>query len=668
MYSSLSLKNVKRSLRDYAIYFLTLTFAVCIFYTFNSVEAQKVMMGMNSAKHEILDLITDVMGTFSVFVAIILGFLVIYANNFLIKRRKKELGIYMTLGMSKNKISQILVIETIIIGALSLVVGLLIGVFASQGLSLITVKLFKVDLSAYKFVFSSSALIKTILCFSIIFIFVILFNSYSISRYKLIDLIYGSKKNESFKIRNKNVSLVLFILSLIILATAYFIIIKNGILANENIVYTSMTLGAIGTLLFFMSLSGFLLEVIKSRDNIYLKNLNLFVIRQIGSKINTNFVSMTLISLMLFVTICVLSSGMGINMALTKDLESRFAYEGVMGGFKDEDPIKTLKDNGIDMEKYLSSYTTYKRYESDLSFKNIITEENTDGLSSDNRSFIKHSENINIIKLSDYNKLMKLQNKDEIHLEDNEYVIFAGTEDMVNAYNKFLQKSNNNIKIYSKEYKSKNNEAIYVNIDNGNFSNSGGTIILNDNEVKNLKVDSTTLIMNFNDEFKDEDEKRIQEKADEIYNKSNYETYYNLMTKEKGVASLLGTSIMISYLGTYIGIVFLITSGAVLALQQLSEAADNIERYNLLRKIGTERSMINKALFTQIGIYFLMPLGLSIVHSIVGLKVSNDVIKEFGNASMIENIIIASIFICIVYGAYFLATFMGAKNIIKNSK
>lgn len=666
MYSSLSLKNVKRSFRDYAIYFLTLTFAVCIFYTFNSIEAQKVMVGMSSAKHEIFDLIADVMGTFSVFVAIILGFLVIYANNFLIKRRKKELGIYMTLGMGKNKISQILVIETIIIGVLSLVVGLLIGIFASQGLSLITVKLFKVDLSAYEFVFSNSALIKTILCFSIIFVFVILFNSYSISRYKLIDLIYGSKKNESFKIRNKNISLILFILSLVILGTAYFMIIKNGILSNENIVYASIALGAIGTLLFFMSLSGFLLEVIKSNDNIYLKNLNLFVIRQIGSKINTNFISMALISLMLFVTICVLSSGIGINMALTKDLESRFAYEGVMGGFKDEDPIKTLKDNGIDMEKYLSSYITYKRYESDFPFKNFITGENTDGLSSDNKSFVKHSKNINIIKLSDYNKLMKLQNKDEINLENNEYAIFAGSDDMVDAYNKFLEK-NNNIKIYNKEYKTKN-KAIYVNTDNGNFSNSGGTIVLNDNEVKKLKVDSTTLVMDFNDEFKDEDEKRIQEKAVEIYNESNYETYYNLITKESGIATMIGTSIMISYLGTYIGIVFLITSGAVLALQQLSEAADNIERYNLLRKIGTERSMINKALFTQIGIYFLMPLGLAIVHSIVGLKVSNDVIKEFGNASMVENIIVASIFICIVYGAYFLATFMGAKNIIKNNR
>ena len=666
MYSSLSLKNVKRSFRDYAIYFLTLTFAVCIFYTFNSIEAQKVMLGMSLAKNEILDLITDVMGKFSVFVAIILGFLVIYANNFLIKRRKKELGIYMTLGMGKNKISQILVIETIIIGVVSLAVGLLIGVFASQGLSLLTIKLFKVDLSAYKFVFSSSALIKTILCFSIIFIFVILFNSYSISKYKLIDLLYGSKKNESFKIRNKNISIVLFILSLIIIGTAYFMIIKNGILTNENIVYTSIALGALGTLLFFMSLSGFLLELIKSNDNIYLKNLNLFVTRQIGSKINTNFVSMTLISLMLFVTICVLSSGMGINMALTKDLESRFAYEGVMTGFKDEDPIKTLEDNGIDIKKYLTSYTTYKRYESDVPFKSIITEENNDGLSSDNRSMIRFAKNITIIKLSDYNRLMKLQNKDEINLESNEFAIFAGSEDMVNAYNKFLAK-NNNIKIYDKEYKIKN-KAIHANIDNGNFSTSTGTIVLSDDEVKNLKVDSTTLIMDFNDKFTGEDEKRIQEKADEIYNKSNYETYYNLMTKEKGVASLLGTSIMISYLGTYIGIVFLITSGAVLALQQLSEAADNVERYSLLRKIGTDRSMINKALFAQIGIYFLMPLGLSIVHSIVGLKVSNDVIKEFGTSSMVENIIIASIFICIVYGAYFLATFMGAKNIIKNNR
>lgn len=661
MFFNLSIRNVKRSFRDYAIYFLTLTFAVAIFYTFNSIEAQKVMIGINSSQHEVFKMISDVMDIFSRFVAVILGFLVIYANNFLIKRRKKELGIYSTLGMGKNKISQILVLETMIIGIVALVVGLIIGIFASQGLSLLTAKLFKADITSFTFIFSSDSLIKTIVCFGIIFICVILFNSYSISKYKLIDLIYGSRKNEELKFQNKKISLALFLLSLIILGSAYTIITINGILIINTFVYGAIILGIIGTILFFMSLSGFISTIIKSNDNFYLKNLNLFIVRQISSKVNTNFISMSIISVMLFVTICVLSSGLGINMALNKDLDYKYPYDAIIYGDGNEDIVKVLKENDINIDNCSDSYIDYKIYESKIPIESII--KNEKDLSRQYTMNSGHVGNIDIIKLSDYNKLLELQNKEKVSLKDNEYLIFTKEESMLNTYKQFLE-GKNTIKIDGKEYHSKYKDAMKININNRQSTSDIGKIVVPDYAVKNLKITDSNIVMELNDNQKEL--KIVDEKLQKLDKETNGEVYLALLTKEELVTSSLGTSTVLAYLGIYLGIVFLITSGAILALQQLSEATDNIERYGLLRKIGVDKSMINKALFSQIGIYFLLPLGLAIIHSIIGLNVSNEVVSVFGAANMIPNIILASAFICVVYGVYFLATFISAKNIIKS--
>lgn len=662
MFFNLSIRNVKRSFRDYAIYFLTLTFAVAIFYTFNSIESQKVMVGINSSQQEIFMMISEVMEVFSIFIAVILGFLVIYANNFLIKRRKKELGIYGTLGMGKNKISQILVFETMIIGIVALVVGVAIGIFASQGLSLLTAKLFKADLSGAKFVFSSDSLIKTVVCFGIIFICVVLFNSYSISKYKLIDLIYGSRKNEELKLQNKKISLALFLLSVIILGSAYTMITINGILETNIFFYSAIILGVIGTLLFFMSLSGFISTIIKSNDNFYLKNLNLFIVRQISSKVNTNFISMSIISLMLFVTICVLSSGLGINMALTKNLDYKYPYDAIIYGRGYEDTIKILKENGINIDNYADSYIDYKIYESKISIDNII--KNKKGLSKRDTLYISYMDNIGIIKLSDYNKLLEFQGKEKASLKDNEYLIFAREESMIDAYKQLLE-GKSTIKIDDKEYNSKYKYAIKLNINNMESTSDIGQIVVPDNAVKNLKITDSNVVMKLNNESQNE-LKIVDKKLQKLDRETKGKAYFLLLTKEERITSDLGTSTMMAYIGIYIGIVFLITSGAILALQQLSEATDNTERYELLRKIGVDKSMINKALFSQIGIYFLLPLGLAIIHSIIGLNVSNEVVSQFGTANMVPNIILASVFICVVYGAYFLATFISAKNIIKS--
>ncbi|MDL0253020.1 FtsX-like permease family protein, partial [Clostridioides difficile] len=174
MYSKIAIKNVRKSFKDYSIYFLTLTLAICIFYSFNSIESQKALMEMNASTKSHVEMLKNMISYMSVFVSVILCSLILYANNFLVKKRNKELGIYMTLGMEKVKISKILVFETIIVGIVSLVSGLILGLLVSQGLSILLLKLFEFNMSEYNFVISISSIIKTIVYFGIMFLLVMI--------------------------------------------------------------------------------------------------------------------------------------------------------------------------------------------------------------------------------------------------------------------------------------------------------------------------------------------------------------------------------------------------------------------------------------------------------------------------------------------------------------
>ena len=257
MLFKISLKNIKKSIKDYAIYFFTLVLGVAIFYVFNSIDSQTVMLNVTKRTYEIIDLMTNLLSGVSVFVSFILGFLIIYASRFLMKRRNKEFGVYLTLGMSKRKISLILFIETLLIGIVSLVVGLALGIFLSQFMSILVASLFEADMTRFKFVFSSSACIKSLIYFGIMYLLVILFNTISVSKCKLIDLIYSNKKSEKVKIKNPILCIIIFIISSCMLGYAYYLV-TGGVekLTNFNMIFIPITLGLISTFFIFWSLSG----------------------------------------------------------------------------------------------------------------------------------------------------------------------------------------------------------------------------------------------------------------------------------------------------------------------------------------------------------------------------------------------------------------------------
>ena len=669
MYSKIAINNVKKSFKDYTIYFLTIAFAVCIFYSFNSIESQKALLDMNKNQAEYMSLVTTLISYVSVFVSFILGGLILYANNFLIKKRKKELGIYMTLGMSKRKISKILLSETLIVGVLSLIAGLLLGLVVSQGLSLFTAKLFDVGMTEFKFIISSSAILKTVLYFALIFGVLMIFNTRIIAKYKLIDMLTAARKSEDIKIKNPIISSIIFISGIIILGTAYYLVTKSGLNPDKLGFKLSIVFGIIGTAGFFYGIAGFLLGVIQRSKNIYLKKLNIFVTRQISSKVNTNFVSMTVISLMLFITIVLLSTGLSFKSALEKGIVVPF--DASVKLFTDEEnKYKSMEDvfKAINYDFNGKEPIFINGYIIDGIDANMILKDYAVGEFKKSLDNGKHRwEYIDAIKISDYNKIRSLYGEEPLSINDNEILVTSNFTEAKDSVKNFI-KNSPQVSIAGKEYKVANKEYLNEAVYNSELADNVLTIIVPD-DFKDMTLNAAYMNMNYknpNDPAEEEDMNSLFDsfrRYDEIYDLPMIRA-----TKSQIYEASKGLTTMILYIGLYLGVVFLISSAAVLALQQLSEASDSSERYKALKKIGATEKMINKTIFTQTVIYFAMPLILAIVSSIVGISVVNKFIALYGKPNIGPTALFTLGILVIVYGGYFYVTYTGYKSIVKNSK
>lgn len=669
MYFKLAFKNIKKSYKNYVIYFLTLIFGICIFYTFNSIESQSVMMELNEQKQSAFMMAEQLIGYFSVFIAFVLGFLIVYANNYLIKRRKKEFGIYMTLGMENGSLSKMIFLETLFIGAISLGIGVVLGIMLSQALSVLTAYMFQVDLTKFQFVFSPLGFKRTVLCFSIIYLVVLIFNFISVRKIKLIDLLTASKRNEKPTIKNLWVSVILFLVSVGILGIAYYKVIHDGIaFASFNALGLPILLGCIGTFIFFYSLTGFFLKVIQGNKKFYLRDLNMFVMKQISSKINTTFVSLSFICLMLFLAICTFSGGLGINRAINADLKDLTKFDVTFWSNSGENIEKLLKEKNIDISNIAKEDSNMVMYDSKIKYSNFLSKE---GMTAMKNYFpVANDNDILVIGEKGYNNTLKLLGKEPVNLKENQYLAVGNIDEMKKWVNeslengnmdqmkKLVNKSSENgkkINISGKTLEPANKK--YENINLYNFTMKGDILIfvVKDSLLEGLKPVSSRFNMMLKDNSNTKEE--LESIRDQLVESQVYS-----ITKKEIYDNAAGLGATMAYLGIYLGLIFIITSAVVLAIQQLTESTDNVERYRLLKEIGVDQKMINKAIFTQVGVYFMLPLSLAIVHSIVGLKISSTIVGVFGNASIMPNIIITAIIFVIIYGGYFLATYLGAKK------
>ena len=659
MLSKLAFKNASKSIRDYAVYFFTLVLAVCIFYMFNSIYAQRDIMVVTETTAESMKALRQILSYISVFVAVVLGFLIVYANNFFIRRRKKELGVYMTLGMSKRNISMILTLETSFMAGMALATGLLLGIFGSQMMSVFTAKIFEADLSAYRFVFAPDAAVKSVIYFGVIFLVVMLLNTIVIGKYKLIDLLYGGRKNETIRIKNMKTAMKVFVASILCLAAAYVLILNNGIIHVNLYFALSIILGTVGTLLFFWSLSGILVKIMWRNKRLYFKQLNMFVVRQFSSKINTNFVSLSVVCIVLLLVIGIFSTGYSMQNILSTQLRTEIPYE-----------YSVIDYNNGETDTILS------RLPSEIKDSSLIADsyECLKGTMADGKAYYKDYDvkipetldaygfgdlPLTFVSLSDYNGLRKLQGMDELDLSEKNYRILYDKENVRELAEQFYDK-NINLTIDGNVLSpvNKAEEFTMSNSDHGQI-----IFVVADTWMNNMNVD--TMIWNVQC-VREDAAKEFSSLLDYYQEKDEREcafTYY--VGKQQVYESSVTTKATIAFLAIYLGIVFMIACAAILAIQQLSEATDNVERYNLLKKLGVERRELNHALFIQILSYFLLPLLLAVIHSIVGLTVaSREFIKAFGDMNVASTIFVTSVFIVLVYGSYFLLTYVGSKSVI----
>ena len=586
----LSFRNIKKSFKDYAIYFFTLILGVAIFYVFNSIESQTVLLDVTESTYEVIGMMTTMLSAASVFVAFILGFLIIYASRFLIKRRNKEFGIYMLLGMSKRKISMILFFETILIGIISLAVGLGLGVLLSQLMSMLVANMFEADMTKYQFIFSQDACIKTLIYFGIMYVIVMLFNAINVGKCKLIDLIQTSKKSETIKLKNPLLCTVVFILSVVALGYAYYMVtggINETIKTPEDIL-KPIVIGAISTFFIFWSLSGLILKIVMSMKNLYVKGLNAFTFRQVSSKINTTVFSMTIISLMLFVTICVLSSSLSLKNSMTANLDELAPADIQLTiSVKDDDWLdqgynekqiensklgvrKTLEAFDFNIDDYFKEYVEYNSYRmEDFTFADSLGD-SLEYVKNNNTSMIPYNMPEEIIKLSDYNKIAKIYNNEEYTLNQDEYMIIADYDSMIAIRDIALEKGQE-LTIFGHKLKPKYNECKDGFIEMASNHINSGVIVVPDEIVDEQYLAFNSIIGNYYTDDLDEQREIKEQILDLVKNPLSAE--YCLPTVNSRVdisEASIGLGALVTFLGLYLGIVFLIASVAILALKEFS--------------------------------------------------------------------------------------------------
>lgn len=659
MFYNLAFKNVLRSFKDYSVYFLTLTFGVCIFYVFNSLDSQQVLLDFTQQQSMMVYFMLETVAIVSTIISVVLAGLILYANNFILRRRKREFGLYMTLGIQRRKIALMLLVETLAVGVLSLAAGIALGLLMSQTLSVFISWIYHVPVIDYHFVISFSSLKKTLIYFALIFLVVGVLNMFSISGARLIKLLQSNRRNEgTFLTRHLWVSVVLFVLSVVLLGGAYAWILRIKLYTLDLSLFIIIGMGCLGTLLFFLSVSGFLLKLSQLWKGFYYKHLNLFVVRQLTSKLGSAFSSMAMVCIMLLLTIGAFGSAFVVNDATEDNLVRATRFDMT---YRSSDDILEQLSTLTEDDGFLTDAYQFCTYDTGVRIAEF-TEPHKELLpywSNDEECFLAMS-------VKDYNACMDIAGLERIEISPDEFAVLSTFKPMVDVFNAGIAQRQT-LTVAGRELTIRcitDQPARTQDVDG-----IGAMLILPDDVAQQLEIAGYSLVANYPEGVTNGQE-RAEAISTALYEQyvasgstEEYRIYCTIREQlyDNSIASY-GTLI---FIGIYIGLVNLVASAAVLAIQQLSQASDDHERYALLRKLGTDEKMISAAVTRQIALYFLMPLGLALVHSCVGLYVVLDTLSSFGNFSVLTMVLFIAFFLLIIYGGYFLMTCWGAKRVVR---
>ncbi|MGL5978148.1 MAG: FtsX-like permease family protein [Erysipelotrichaceae bacterium] len=674
MYFKLAYQNVKKNWRDYTIYGMSLVLSIALFYSFHSLESQSIFMELQDGSQSYLEIIFQGLDIASLFVVLILGSMMVYANQIAMKKRTKELGIYMMLGMGKKNISNIFVMEATLVGLVALIVGLVFGVFGSFLLSQLSGFLFEIPMDAYTFVLSFPAFLKTVGFFFLLSILLLAFYRYRIASFTIIGLIREHRSNQPWKPKLQGMYLIAFIISVLSLGIAYLLILEVGLDPSRFGFLVSLVLGVLGTFLSFFSLGG-VASLLQKKEGWYYKNLNSFALRQMTSKFHTHYRSMAMICLMLFVTMGVLASGLSIKSALEKDLKAGTPFDAVYAIFDDA-------TQQLDFEQYLiaqgfpldqSGVAIAKSYtDFEFSLSEVMSLSNPAAEVQEIWNRISNYP-MDLITHEDFNTVLSLLGKEPYPFESNEIIFNSDIKEFLPALEAFVAETP------SFSWRNQSYELTGVlqeTLQNSATLNGFPVLIVPSSLLQEAYLQRSTIYVNYQDSVNRDviDERfksayqdyqtRYSDNYDQLGSEAEYLPYVYGRTRTETYIESRSMSTLVLFLGLYLGMVFLIASMALLSIQLLHEAHSSKHNYIKLSKLGATKQELQKSMFQQVFLYFALPMSLALIHSVVGISVVNEFIATYNKPDITGASLLALIVFFGVFACYFIATYQGYQQIV----
>lgn len=727
MLCKLAWGNVRRAGRDYLVYLLTLTLGVTVFYAFNTVSMQVDIAGIEEAG--LSEAMGIMLGYLTYFLAGVMAFLMVYANNFIMKRRKKEFGLYQVLGMGRGRVATIMALETVIVSVVAFVAGIVLGVGLSRLMTFFTASLFKTQIANFHFFFSVHAFNLTLACMLVMFVLTLLLNLRAVRRTKLIEPMGAERRNESIKTRNPWIAIAIFAVGAVLVGVAYYRLLRDGfpLTATDSKLQEAMNqfgittaMVTVGTFALFWGLSGMLIKLLQSLRGVYWRGLNMFTVRQLAAKVNTVCFSMGVIAMLLFLAITSVTCGMSIANVMNENLErynpvdvsqtyvyytpdTLDYYKGYKGYVNPSEADRmVLADTTVDLypawhgkgksagnndetgkkvniadvageHVQIDSYLSYPFGGSDPSVTpsemcKIMGEKLPKAFGGSNADTM----GLFVTPASQYNKLRQMMGEEPVHIGHDQYLLTCDMGgELVDLYTKYMAGGHAlTLGGHTLKPATDKSDEDTAAIANSAMGSNPGTVVVADELLSqlNLQPYSSSLLVNYKQgmDTTEADESIKHTLLDNLLVDGKEPGSWGLfITRSEMYTQAAQMNGLISYLAIYIGFVLVIACAAILSIQQLSNVADGSRSYRVLAQIGCDDRQIRHSVMAQQAVFFLFPLAVGLAHSFVALKVIIEMVSIFGNMSIGGTVGLTCAIFLAAYGGYFLVTYLMSAGMVR---
>lgn len=717
MLCKLAWGNVRRAGRDYLVYLLTLTLGVTVFYAFNTISMQVDIAGID--EEGLAQVMGSMLGDLTYFLAGVMAFLMVYANNFIMKRRKKEFGLYQVLGMGRGRVATIMALETVIVSVVAFVAGIVLGMGLSQLMTFFTASLFKTQIANFHFFFSVHAFNLTLACMLVMFVLTLLLNLRAVRRTKLIELMGAERRNESIKTRNPWIAIAIFAVGVVLVGVAYYRLLRDGfpLTATDSKLQEAMTqfgittaMVTVGTFALFWGLSGMLIKLLQSLRGVCWRGLNMFTVRQLAAKVNTVCFSMGVIAMLLFLAITSVTCGMSIANVMNENLErynpvdvsqtyvyytpdTLDYYKGYVN--PSEADRMVLADTTVDLypawhgkgksagnnnetgkkvniadvageHVQIDSYLSYPFGGSDPSVTpsemcKIMGEKLPKAFGGSNADTM----GLFVTPASQYNKLRQMMGEEPVHIGHDQYLLTCDMGgELVDLYTKYMAGGHAlTLGGHTLKPATDKSDEDTAAIANSAMGSNPGTVVVADELLSqlNLQPYSSSLLVNYKQgmDTTEADESIKHTLLDNLLVDGKEPGSWGIfITRSEMYTQAAQMNGLISYLAIYIGFVFVVACAAILSIQQLSNVADGSRSYRVLAQIGCDDRQIRHSVMAQQAVFFLFPLAVGLAHSFVALKVIIEMVSTLGNMSIGGTVGLTCAIFLAAYGGYFLVTYL----------